>query len=120
MEARAVGCLHGSAQHTQIAGQGVDIDDVEVFFRRAHEHAESGATRRHEVTDDQRVGTVLIEPFAAFESNPADAFPGRLMAVKPHLDAGDVTVREMISALAPPPPPPAPPLAPLRPPPYWR
>src|SRR5437667_251982 len=81
MEARAVGRLHGSAQHTQIAGQGVDIHGVDVFFRRAHQHAESGATRRHEVADDQRVGTVLIEAFAVLEPNPADAFPGRLPAV---------------------------------------
>src|SRR5712664_1280260 len=102
MEARAVRRLHGSAQHTQIAGQGVDIDGVDVFFRRAHQDAESGAARSHEVTDDQRIGTVLVEAFAVVESNPADAFPGRLTAVKPHLDAGDVTVRKMIPApLAP-------------------
>src|SRR3989442_13811353 len=98
MEARAVGRLHGSAQHTQIAGQGIDIHGVDVFLRRAHQHAESGPTRRHEVADDQRVGSFLIEAFAVLESNPAYSFPGRLTAVKPRLAPADGTRGVMILA----------------------
>src|SRR6266487_4043289 len=95
MEAHILRRLHGSAQHTQITSQRVDVGDVEIFFRRAAEHPEPGATRGHELTDDERVGSAFVEVLAV-HPDAADAFPGLLAAVVPHFHTCHVTVRQMI------------------------
>ena len=84
-------------QHPEIAGQRVDIEDVEIFSGGAEQHFEAGAPCRHEVTDHQRVGAALVDALAVSEPRARDALIRCFARVVPDLHAGDVTIRQVIA-----------------------
>src|ERR1041385_1637107 len=92
MEALARRRLHGSAQHAQIADERVEIDHIEVLARRAGQHGESRAPRRHKVADDERVLAVLVDALAVVQAYPIDPLARLLVAVEPDLRTRAVTI----------------------------